>query len=66
MSIAERAPAAGFSQPTARKPSWIAANWGLLLAIAALIAVLLLPTPAGLPVAGHRMLAILCSPSSSG
>ena len=39
--------------------SWLASNWGLLAAIAALIVVLLLPTPAGLPVAGHRMLAIL-------
>ena len=41
------------------RPSWLRVNWGLLLAIAALIVVLLLPTPAGLPVAGHRMLAIL-------
>jgi anion transporter len=39
--------------------SWLRANWGLLLAIAALVAVLLLPTPAALPVAGHRMLAVL-------
>ena len=39
--------------------AWILGNWGLLLAIAALLAVLLLPTPAGLPVAGHRTLAIL-------
>jgi anion transporter len=59
MSIAERAPVVGFSQPAVKQPSWIANNWGLLLAIAALVAVLLLPTPAGLPVAGHRMLAIL-------
>jgi anion transporter len=59
MSIAERAPAGGLAQPVVRKPTWIAANWGLLLAFAALVAVLLLPTPAGLPVAGHRMLAIL-------
>ena len=42
-----------------KQPSWIGRNWGLLLAIAALIAVLLLPTPESLPVAGHRMLAIL-------
>jgi anion transporter len=33
-------------------------NWGLLAGIAALLAILALPTPAGLPVAGHRMLAI--------
>lgn len=32
---------------------------GLGLALVALVAVLLLPTPVGLPVAGHRMLAIL-------
>jgi len=56
MAIAEQH-AAGPLTPT--KPSWIATNWGLLLAIAALVGVLLLPTPAGLPVAGHRMLAIL-------
>jgi di/tricarboxylate transporter len=31
----------------------------LLLAIAALAVALMLPTPEGLPVAGHRMLAIL-------
>ena len=33
-------------------------NWGLLAGIAALLAILALPTPEGLPVAGHRMLAI--------
>jgi anion transporter len=38
---------------------WLRKNWGILAAFAALIVVLLLPTPAGLPVAGHRMLAIL-------
>lgn len=57
MSIADRA-AGGLSHAPASRPSWIAGNWRLLLAVAALIAVLLLPTPAGLPVAGHRMLAI--------
>jgi anion transporter len=31
----------------------------LLLAVLALIGIMLLPTPAGLPVAGHRMLAVL-------
>jgi solute carrier family 13 (sodium-dependent dicarboxylate transporter), member 2/3/5 len=45
--------------PQVKQPTWIVKNWGLLLAVAALIAVLLLPTPAALPVAGHRMLAIL-------
>jgi solute carrier family 13 (sodium-dependent dicarboxylate transporter), member 2/3/5 len=34
-------------------------NWGLLVAVAALMVVLLLPTPAALPIAGHRTLAIL-------
>jgi len=45
--------------PPQEHRGWIASNWGLLLAIAALVAVLLLSTPTGLPVAGHRMLAIL-------
>ena len=39
--------------------SWLRANWGVLAAVAALVVILLLPTPANLPVAGHRMLAIL-------
>ncbi|MFP3617266.1 anion permease, partial [Paraburkholderia sp. SIMBA_050] len=34
-------------------------HWGLYLALAVLVAVLLIPTPEGLPVAGQRMLAIL-------
>jgi anion transporter len=42
----------------AKTSSWLRANWGLLVAIAALAVILLLPTPANLPVAGHRMLAI--------
>jgi solute carrier family 13 (sodium-dependent dicarboxylate transporter), member 2/3/5 len=66
MSVAEQLPAGSAQPATARKPSWISLNWGLLLAIAALAAVLLLPTPEGLPVAGHRMLAILFSRSSCG
>ena len=57
MAIADQPPAAALAQ--ARQPTWIASNWGLLLAIAALVGVLLLPTPADLPIAGHRMLAIL-------
>ena len=59
MSVLDRVAAGDLSQTAAKRPNWIAANWGLLLAIAALVAVLLLPTPAGLPVAGHRMLALL-------
>jgi anion transporter len=57
MAFAEQTSPAAAAQ--IRQPSWIASNWGLLLAIAALIGVLLLPTPESLPVAGHRMLAIL-------
>jgi anion transporter len=47
------------AKPAAKESSWFSSNWGLLAAIVALVVVLLLPTPAGLPVAGHRMLAIL-------
>ena len=41
------------------KPTWLRANWGVLLAVAALVAVLWLPTPEGLSIAGQRMLAVL-------
>src|SRR5690242_8077114 len=58
MSFAQ--PATNVSvKPIAEQKSWLASNWGLVAAIAVLIAILLLPTPAGLPIAGHRMLAIL-------
>jgi anion transporter len=57
MAITDQ-PVTGVLAPS-HQPSWIARNWGLLLAIAALAVVLTLPTPVGLPVAGHRMLAIL-------
>ncbi len=46
------------SAVTPAKPSWLTSNWGLIAAVAALVAVLLMPTPEGLPLAGHRMLAI--------
>ena len=46
-------------QPSAKESNWFSSNWGLFAAVAALVVILLLPTPAGLPVAGHRMLAIL-------
>ena len=59
MSLAAQPTARVIAQPTLQEKSWFAANWGLLAATAALIVILLLPTPAGLPVAGHRMLAIL-------
>src|SRR5471032_1440560 len=45
--------------PSVKESNWFASNWGLLAAVAVLIVILLLPTPAGLPVAGHHMLAIL-------
>jgi solute carrier family 13 (sodium-dependent dicarboxylate transporter), member 2/3/5 len=55
MSIAERAsPRVAQLQ----QKSWIRANWGLLLGAAVLLLILFLPTPAGLSVAGHRMLAV--------
>ena len=41
------------------QPSWLRAHWGLLLGLAALVAIASLPTPEGLPVAGQRMLALL-------
>jgi len=59
MSIAEQTNSAVGAPSVTREPSWLAGNWGLLAAVAALIVILLLPTPAGLPVAGHHMLAIL-------
>lgn len=42
-----------------KNATWLRSNWGLLLGVAALIAIILLPTPSGLPIAGHRMLAVL-------
>ena len=58
MAIVERIPAAA---PVKIAPTtiWTTGNLGLIAGIAALVVVLLLPTPEGLPVAGHRMLAIL-------
>jgi anion transporter len=58
MAIVEQAPGSG-TVAGDRSRSWIRTNWGLLLAVAVLAAILLLPTPADLPVAAHRMLAIL-------
>ena len=53
--------AAGTSGPAAAgsPASKPAIHWGLYAAIAVLAIVLWIPTPADLPVAGHRMLAIL-------
>jgi anion transporter len=46
------------SAPPLKAQSWLRMNWGLITAIATLVVVLLLPTPEGLPIAGHRMLAV--------
>jgi anion transporter len=59
MSIAQhaspvRAPAAATGQR-----SFVAQHWGLLAACVVLIGLMWLPTPEGLPIAGHRMLALL-------
>jgi solute carrier family 13 (sodium-dependent dicarboxylate transporter), member 2/3/5 len=59
MSTADHVPVSGSADRSATPKEWTARNWGLLTAIAVLIAILLLPTPIALPVAGHRMLAIL-------
>jgi anion transporter len=45
--------------PPAAKPGWLRSNWGVLLAAAALVTVIFLPTPEGLSIAGQRMLAVL-------
>lgn len=58
MAIVEHVPA-GNTGATDNRQNWIRTNWGLLLAVAALAGILMLPTPEGLPVAAHRMLAIL-------
>ena len=55
MAIAER------EVPTTQSvavPNWLFKNWRLIAAIAVLIAILQLPTPVGLPLAGQRMLAV--------
>jgi len=58
MSVANQAPAGSLAGATAGQPTWTASTWGLLAAIAVLFVILLLPQPAGLPVAGQRMLAV--------
>ena len=59
MSLAAQPSVSPAAPAAPKEKSWIASNWGLLAAVAALVIIVLLPTPAGLPVAGHRMLAIL-------
>ena len=58
MSLARRpeAPSLVFRQ---MRESWAVQHWGLTVALLALLAILALPTPAGLPMAGQTMLAIL-------
>src|SRR5690348_3596703 len=58
MSIAQQISPTARPGRTAGKGSFAAGHWGLLLALAVLIAILAMPTPVGLPVAGHRMLAV--------
>ena len=55
MAIAEQTQQ---SSLTAATPNWFAKYRGLIAAIAVLIAILAMPTPEGLPVAGQRMLAV--------
>jgi anion transporter len=40
------------------RPNWIRANWGLVLATLVMLAILLLPQPSGLSIAGQRMLGV--------
>ncbi len=56
MTQADAGPA---SAKSSNQVSWVRSNWGLLFAVAALIVVAMMPTPEGLSIAGHRMLAIL-------
>ena len=51
--------AATAERSSSKSQDWLRANWGLLAAIGVMIALLLVPTPSGLTVAGHRALAIL-------
>jgi len=57
MAVAEQISTNSGTQPVSRL-GWIRGNWGLILAATVLLAILLSPTPAGLSVAGHRMLAV--------
>jgi anion transporter len=59
MSILTQSTLRPAAQAGLKESNWLADNWGLLAAAVALIVILLLPTPVGLPVAAHRMLAIL-------
>lgn len=57
MTVADQA-AGGVSLEASKQRNWFRSNWGLLLAAAVLLTILFLPQPAGLSVAGQRMLAV--------
>ena len=44
--------------PIEKRQTWLRSNWGLVLGAAVLLAILSLPTPVGLSVAGQHMLAV--------
>ena len=57
MTIADQA-SSGVPVRISKQQTWFRANWGLVLGAAVLLAILFVPTPAGLSVAGQRMLAV--------
>jgi anion transporter len=57
MAISEQV-APDIAKQPASEQGWMRAKWGLILSATVLLAILLSPTPAGLSVAGHRMLAV--------
>jgi len=66
MAVTDQAPAFGAGAGPAKQTGWLITNFGLLAAVAVLLLILALPTPDSLPVAGHRMLAILAFAVISG
>ncbi len=56
MALAENV--AATTAQASKQPGRLSGNFGLLLGVAVLVAILLLPLPAGLPVAGQRILAV--------
>ena len=57
MTVADH-PSTSLSVPSSKRQNWIRANWGLVLGVAVLFTMLFLPAPAGLSIAGQRMLAV--------
>ena len=57
MTVADHA-STSLSVPSSKRQNWIRANWGLVLGVAVLFTMLFLPAPAGLSIAGQRMLAV--------